>query len=89
MHARLTADSGETTKENIVKQVGPYGIHSSDSMDSVVQTTDESGIARSISISPTQYLTIRERDKTFCQSQSENFEMLMRRHKPTLDLLAR
>ena len=89
MYSRLTADIGETIKENILKPVGPYRIHSSDCMGSVVQTTDVCGIVRSISISPIQYPTIRERDKTFCQSQSEDFEMLMWRHKPTLDLLAR
>ena len=89
MYARLTADSGETTKENILKPVGPYRIHSSDSLGLVVQTTDRSGIARSISISPTQYPTIREQDRAARPSQGEDFEMLMRRHKPILDLLAR
>lgn len=89
MYSRLTADSGETTKENIVKPAGPYRIHSSDSMDSIVQMTDGGG-ARSITIvPPIQHSAIREQDRAARPSQGEDFEMLMRRHKSTLDLLAR
>jgi len=90
MQTRLTADSGETTEENIVKPAGPPNqIHSSDSRDSIVQTTDGGG-ARSITvISPTQYPVIREQDRAVRPSQGEDFEMLMRRHTSTLDLLAR
>ncbi|WP_440950787.1 hypothetical protein [Methanosphaerula subterraneus] len=89
MYSRLTADIGGTTKGSVLKPVGPYRIHSSDCMGSVVQTTDVFGIARSISISPIQYPAIREQDRARRPSQGEDFEMLMRRHKPTLDLLAR
>jgi hypothetical protein len=89
MHSRLTADRAETTEENIVKPAGPNQIHSSDSGDSIVQTTDGSG-ARSISvISPTRYPVIREQDRAARPSQGEDFEMLMQRHMSTLDLLAR
>ena len=89
MHSRLTADSGETTEENSEKPAGPNQIPSSDSMASTVQST-EGGGARSIPvISPTQYPVIREQDRAACPSQDEDFEMLMRRHTSTLDLLAR
>ncbi len=89
MQTRLTADSGETTEENIVKPAGPNQIRSSASRDSIVQTTDGGG-ARSIPvISPTQYPVIREHDREARPSQSEDFEMLVRRHTFTLDLLAR
>jgi hypothetical protein len=89
MHSRLTADRVETTEENIVKPAGPNQIHSSDSGDSIMQTTEGGGV-RSISVvSPAQYPVIREEDREARPSQGEDFEMLMQRHKSTLDLLAR
>jgi hypothetical protein len=87
MQTQLTVDGGKTTKENIVKPAGPNQASSSDSRNSIVQTTD--GGVRSIPvISPPQYPVIREQDRAARPSQGEDFEMLMQRHKPTLDLLA-
>ncbi|ACL16695.1 hypothetical protein [Methanosphaerula palustris] len=88
MQTQLTVDSGKTTKENIVKPAGPNQASSSDSRDSIVQTTDGGGVRSIPVISPPQYPVIREQDRAARPSQDEDFEMLMQRHKPTLDLLA-
>jgi hypothetical protein len=89
MHSRLMAERGETTEENIVKPAGPNQIHPSDSRDSIVKTTDGCSSNSILVVSPIQYPVIREQDRAARPSQDEDFEMLMRRHKPTLDLLAR
>ena len=89
MRPRLT-DVGYTTEETIEKPVGPYRIQSSESSISVMQTSDAFGIAGSIMIAPPiRYPMIRERNEASCRSQNDDFEMLVQRHKRTLDLLSR
>lgn len=88
MYSRLT-EIGDSREETIEKPVGPYRIHSSGSSVSVLQTSETFGVSRSILIAPPiRYPMIRERDEARCPSQSEDFDRLMLRHKPALDLLA-
>lgn len=89
MYPQLTTTGflGDGTR---VRPVGPYRVHTSSTAMAVVQVSGAYDLSQSIITFPSPVdPTLRHPDRCGHPSQDEDFEMLMRKNRRTLELLAR
>jgi hypothetical protein len=87
MYSRITSSDNE---KGLLKPVGPYRFHSSGNSIASVQSSGLFGPIGTITIaSPIQCPTPEAREKAPQPSKQEDFRMLMKKHKKTLELLAK
>ncbi|BBL67389.1 hypothetical protein [Methanoculleus chikugoensis] len=78
------------SNESIIKSMGPYRFHSSGNSIASVQSSGSFGPIGTITIvSPLQYPIPEAREKAPKPSKQEDFRMLMKKNKKTLELLAK
>ncbi len=87
MYSRITSSDNE---KGLLKPVGPYRFHSSGNSIASVQSSGVFGPIGTITIaSPIQYPIPEAREKVSKPSKQEDFRMLMKKNKKTLELLAK
>ncbi|WP_292729883.1 hypothetical protein [Methanoculleus sp.] len=78
------------SSESIIKSMGPYRFHSSGNSIASVQSSGSFGPIGTITIaSPIQYPIPEAREKASKPSKQDDFRMLMKKNKKTLELLAK
>ncbi|WFN37181.1 hypothetical protein L1994_01965 [Methanomicrobium antiquum] len=81
-------DSGD--KKKLMRPVGPNRYNSSGNSISPMQVTGNLDFNKTVTIiNPLNWPTPKSEEKCLKSSRQEDFKMLMKRHKGTLDLLAK